>query len=69
MTPFEVVKIRLQQQKGMCKDTMKYHVRHRVVVGLGGRGGGFVPAEEWGVDGDGPEPVKAGFVGGTATRC
>jgi len=25
VTPFEVVKIRLQQQKGLCKDTMKYH--------------------------------------------
>lgn len=49
VTPFEVVKIRLQQQKGMCKDTMKYHVRHRVVVGLGGRGGGDLSQQRSGV--------------------
>ena len=27
VTPFEVVKIRLQQQKGMARDKLKYHVR------------------------------------------
>ena len=27
VTPFEVVKIRLQQQKGLAKEHMKYHVR------------------------------------------
>jgi solute carrier family 25 citrate transporter 1 len=26
VTPFEVVKIRLQQQKGLAKDKLKYHV-------------------------------------------
>lgn len=27
VTPFEVVKIRLQQQKGLAYDKLKYHVR------------------------------------------
>ena len=29
MTPFEVVKIRLQQQRGLDKASLKYHVRTR----------------------------------------
>ena len=28
VTPFEVVKIRLQQQKGLSKEMLKYKVRH-----------------------------------------
>lgn len=28
VTPFEVVKIRLQQQKGMAREHLKYRVRH-----------------------------------------
>ena len=28
VTPFEVVKIRLQQQRGMSKELLKYKVRH-----------------------------------------
>lgn len=30
VTPFEVVKIRLQQQKGMVQSQLKYHVRHKI---------------------------------------
>jgi hypothetical protein len=29
VTPFEVVKIRLQQQKGLAYDKLKYHVSSR----------------------------------------
>jgi hypothetical protein len=34
VTPFEVVKIRLQQQKGLSKEMLKYKVR--VCLGWGG---------------------------------
>ncbi len=34
VTPFEVVKIRLQQQRGLSKELLKYRVRYRHSVSL-----------------------------------
>jgi hypothetical protein len=35
VTPFEVVKIRLQQQKGLAYDKLKYHVSYLSSVAIG----------------------------------
>jgi hypothetical protein len=40
VTPFEVVKIRLQQQKGLAYDKLKYHVRAAPATPPRGGGGG-----------------------------